>query len=147
MKKQIFLITALATFGYTQAQDIPQSQVPSVVLSSFNTSFPKAQDVEWEMENGLYNVDFEIGWNVDHDVWYSATGEMVKHKEDVSPKDLPASVSKTIKDQFGDYSIDDLERITEGKDVVYKMEFESLMGQDWKVVMDDNGKVLSQIAD
>ncbi len=147
MKKQILLIAALASFGYTQAQNIPQNQVPSVVLSSFNTSFPKAQDVEWEMENGLYNVEFETGWNIDHDVWYNDTGKMVKHKEDISPKDLPKSVNQTIKKEFSQYSIDDLKRITEGSKVVYKMEFESLMGQDWKVVIDANGKILSKVAD
>ncbi len=99
------------------------------------------------MENGLYNVEFETGWNIDHDVWYNDTGKMVKHKEDISPKDLLKSVNQTIKKEFSQYSIDDLKRITEGSEVIYKMEFESLMGQDWKVVMDDKGKILSKVTD
>ena len=147
MKKQVFLATAIAMFGFANAQDIPQSQVPSVILSSFNTNFPKAQDIEWEMEGTQYKVDFETGWSVDHEVWYSANGEMVKHKEDISPRELPESVNKTINTKYVNYSIDSPQRITEGQHVYYKVDFDSLLNQDWEVVMDANGNELSKMAD
>ncbi|EPR65969.1 PepSY-like domain-containing protein [Cyclobacterium qasimii] len=147
MKKQLLIIGALSLFGYTQAQDISQSQVPSIILNQFNAEFAKASDIEWEKAGELYSVEFETGWNVDHEIWYNAKGEMVKHKEDISSKDLPKAVNDKLKADFNKLSIDDLQRISDNGKVVYKMELNSLWSQDWEVVMDANGTVLSKIAD
>ncbi len=148
MKKQFLVFgTTLAIAFTTQAQDIPQSQVPSVIVNEFNKQFPKATDVEWEMDGSLYDVEFEIGWNIDHEVWYNAEGKMVKHKEDISKSELPKAVIDKIKADFKGYSIDDLERISDNGKVVYKMELDALVQQDFDVVMDSEGKIISKIAD
>lgn len=147
IKTQILIIAALSIFSFSQAQDVPQSQVPSVILNAFTSQFPKATDVEWEMSGSLYQVEFEIGWNVDHEVWYNDSGKIVKHKEDISKKELPKVVRNTIKTDFRGYTIDDLERITENGKVVYKMELNSLIHQDWDIVIDADGKVISKMAD
>lgn len=148
MKKQFLVFgTTLAIALTTQAQDIPQSQVPSVIVNEFNKQFPKATDVEWEMDGSLYDVEFEIGWNIDHEVWYNTEGKMVKHKEDISKSELPKAVIDKIKADFKGYSIDDLERISDNGKVVYKMELDALVQQDFDVVMDSEGKIISKIAD
>lgn len=148
MKKQILIFSALLASAFClQAQDIAQSQVPSVIVNKFHKQFPKATDIEWEMDGFLYNVDFEIGWNTDHEIWYDAEGKIVKHKEDISKSELPETVSKGIQTNFNGYTIDDLERITDNGNVFYKMELNSLLKEDWDVVMDADGKVLSKIAD
>jgi uncharacterized membrane protein YkoI len=148
MKKQILILSAaLAISLSAQAQDIPQSQVPSVILNQFNKQFPKTTDVEWEMDGNLYNVDFEIGWNIDHEIWYNAEGKMVKHKEDISKSELPKAVNDRIQADFSGYSIDDLERITDNGKVVYKLELNALTQTDWDIVIDSEGKVISKIAD
>ncbi|KDN55610.1 PepSY-like domain-containing protein [Flavobacterium seoulense] len=147
MKKQILTLAAISMFSISMAQDIPSSQVPSVILNQFNKNFPKATDVEWEIKGNLYNVDFETGWNVDHEVWYNAEGKMTKHKEDISLKELPKAVHNKIKTNFKGYTIDDLKRITDNGKVVYKMELNSLLNQDWDVIIDANGTILSKIAD
>ncbi|GAA5025118.1 hypothetical protein GCM10011506_09380 [Marivirga lumbricoides] len=148
MKKQILIFAVILFMGSTlQAQDIPQSQVPSIIVNEFTSRFPKATDVEWEMDGNFYNVEFEIGWNTDHEVWYNAEGKMVKHKEDISKSELPKAVSDRIETDFKGYSIDDLERITDNGKVVYKMELNALTQTDWDIVIDSEGKVLSKIAD
>lgn len=148
MKKQILIFGAVISIVSTlQAQDIPQSQVPSVILNEFNKQFPKATDLEWEMDGNLYNADFEISWNIDHEVWYNAEGKMVKHKEDISKSELPKAVNNRIQEDFSGYSIDDLERITDNGKVVFKMELNALTQTDWDIVIDSEGKVISKIAD
>lgn len=147
MKKQIFILGALAIFNTTFAQELPQSSVPSVIVNQFNRHFPKAIDVEWEMKGTLYNVEFETGWNVDHEIWYNEKGEIVKHKEDYAESKLPKAVKNTIQTTFKGYAIDDLEQISEQGKVVYKMELNSLMKQDWDVVIDAKGTILNKIAD
>ena len=141
----ILMVFTLAILGY--AQDIPQTQVPSEILNQFNSQFPDASNVEWEMKGDLYNVEFEIGWNIDHNVWYNAASEMVKHKEDISPDELPEAVNNRIKTDFNGYTIEDLKRITDNGVVVYKMELNSSQQQDWDVVIDAKGDVVNKKSD
>ena len=56
---QLAVLLLLGT-GTIFAQDIPKSQVPSVIVNNFKKEFPKANDIEWEMQGDLYNVDFKI---------------------------------------------------------------------------------------
>lgn len=147
MKKHILLFTALICLSYSQAQDIPQSSVPSIILSRFNLNFPEAQDIEWEMKGTLYNVEFETGWNTDHEAWYSTDGKLVKHKEDINAGDLPESVSKRIVKDFEGYSTEELQRITKGKEVVYDVELESYLHQDLEIIFSATGDVLSKMVD
>lgn len=148
MKRQILILgTILTIVSATKAQDILQSQVPSVIVNELNKEFPKATDIEWEMKGDLYNAEFEISGNIDHDVWYNSEGKMVKHKEDISKSELPKAINNVLKTEYNSYSIDDLERITENGKVIYKMELESLTKTDWDIVFDSNGKVLSKKVD
>ncbi|RCW92823.1 PepSY-like domain-containing protein [Winogradskyella arenosi] len=148
MKKQISIFaTTLTLVTALNAQDIPQSQVPSVIVNAFHKQFPKATDLEWEMDGNLYNVDFEMHWNEDHDVWYNAEGIMVRHKEDLAKSDLPEAVRQRIKTDFTGYTIDDLERITDRGNVIYKMELNAFTTTDWDVVIDSEGSIISKIAD
>lgn len=150
MKKNI-LLALFVLFGTSRifAQDIPQSQVPSVVVNSFQKSFPKATDVEWELQNAdqLYKVEFETGLaGYDHDAWYDKTGKLVKHKEEISRNDLPPSVTAKINTDYKGYRIDDVKKITEGNVVTYSLEIKSGK-EEWKLVLDAGGNVLSKVAD
>lgn len=150
MKKNI-LIAFLVLFGTSRifAQDIPQSQVPSVVVNSFQKSFPKATDVEWELQSAdqLYKVEFETGLaGYDHDAWYDKTGKLVKHKEEIAKSDLPQSVTTKIDTDYKGYRMDDVKKITEGTVVTYSIEVKS-RAEEWKLLLDASGNVLSKIAD
>lgn len=148
MKKQILILSfTLAAISNLSAQDITQNQVPSIIINKFNTEFPKATDIEWEINGDLYNVDFEIGWHVDHEVWYNSEGKIVKHKEDITKNELPKPVYDRIKTDFKSYSINDLERITENGKTVYKMELHSLMQTNWDVVIGSKGNIISKVID
>src|SRR5690606_17486639 len=106
-----FLISAGASLG----QEIPQSQVPSLVVNSFQQSFSKAYDIEWEMDGELYKVEFETGFpGKDHDVWYDKTGKLTRHKEEIAKSDLPRQVLDKIAEDFRGYRLDDIKKITEG---------------------------------
>lgn len=147
MRTQILMIATLGIFNFSNAQEVPQSQIPSVIVNQFNSKFSKATDAEWEIQGTTYNVEFETGWNIDHEIWYTSEGKILKHKEDISVSELPKAVHNRINTDFKGYSIDDLQRITEGNKVVYKMELNSLLQQDWDVVISSEGIVLSKMAD
>lgn len=136
----------LLSAGNLLAQDIPHSHVPSVIVNKFSAQFPKARDIDWEQKGELYNVEFELGRNVDHEIWYDKNGQIVKHKEEINKSSLPAGVTSTLQRDFKGYRVDDIEKITEGTAVTYKMELDSFT-KDWNIIMDARGKILQQNAD
>lgn len=148
--KKVFLtgLFALTLFSNTVlAQRVSQSQVPSVIVNSFQKSFPKAYDVEWKLKGEHYKVEFEIGLlGTDHDAWYDKTGKLIRHKEEISKSDLPQKVVAKINSDFKDYRVDDVEKITEGDKVIYKIELKSF-SEEWKVSFDAEGAILSKVAD
>ncbi len=148
MKKKI-LIGIIACVGLTSAvvaQDLLQSDVPSVVVNNFQKAFPKVYDVEWELKGELYEVDFETGVSIDHEAWYDKTGKLVKHKQEIAKTDLPKAVLNTLNTDFKGYRVEDAKKITEGSKVTYKLDLEST-SSEWKVLLSSEGKVLSKIAD
>jgi len=147
---QLFKAAFVVLFLSTQtalAQDIPQSQVPSVVVNKFQQSFPKAVDVEWELDGDLYKVEFETGLlRYDHDAWYDRTGKLIRHEEEISRTSLPAKVLVKISQSFSGYRMDDIKKITEDNKVTYVIELKSLL-EDWKVAIDSEGTILHKVRD
>lgn len=149
MKKIILIVSfAFTCFANTAfGQDIPQSQVPSVIVNNFQQTFPKAFDVEWELKGETYKVEFETGLlGTDHKVWYDKTGKLVRHKEDISKSDLPQKVLAKINSDYRSYFVSDVKKITEGSKVTYTLELKTFT-EEWKVAFDTEGNVLSKVAD
>ena len=142
MKNTFLLLSALCLGTSVYAQDIPVNQVPSVVTNSFNRSFPKAREVEWEKKGSLYNADFEVS-NIDNEVWIDAKGIIVRSKKDMTKAQLPVAVSTAIKKEYPAYRIDDVDQYVEGKQAFYKVELEK-GGHDTHVVFDQAGRVSSK---
>ncbi|GAA0873811.1 hypothetical protein GCM10009118_02190 [Wandonia haliotis] len=149
MKKYMMLLTVtlLLAANSSFAQDIPQNQVPSVIVNNFQKKFPKAYDIEWELDGTLYKVEFETGRiSKDHDAWYDKTGALVRLKEEITKEELPQKVLESIKQEFSGYRMDDIKRVTEGSEVYYRVDLESF-SEEWKVVYAENGKLISKVAD
>lgn len=148
MKKHITIIATALTLISTAtfAQDINPSQVPSVVANSFKKEFPKASDIEWELDGNNYTVDFEIGWFTDHEIWYDVAGKMLKHVEEISKGDLPKAITAKIDSDFKDLKIDGIKKITEGNEVNYSVELENFT-EEWKVIFTGTGEILHEIKD
>ena len=148
MKKQILIFSAaLAIASASQAQDIAQDRVPSVIANALSSQFPNAANVEWEKDTEFYKAEFEVDKDLEHEIWYTADGEVVKHEKEIAENELPKAVSDKIKADFKGLSIDDLELITDNGKEVYKIELSSWFKQDWEVEMSADGSILSKVAD
>lgn len=152
MKKKLLILFAIgilvANYGF--GQDIPQSQVPSLVVNEFKKSQPKATDIEWEMDGDLYVVEFETKKSKNHEIWYNETGKEVKRKEEISKDHLPEQVLAKIKSDFQNYEINEAEKITEGKTLTYSVEFEieeeGGEEKELEVIFSADGEILSRTA-
>ncbi|MBK9765162.1 MAG: PepSY-like domain-containing protein [Flavobacteriales bacterium] len=141
----VLAATAMLFGTALSAQRLQPEQVPAPVKSAFDKAFSGAMDVEWDLKGTQYKVEFETGlFFTDHEAWYDATGQMLRHEEEIGASDLPAAVTAGINSEFAGYSVDDTERITVGGVLSYVVELE-LKGQpDWKVAYDANGKQLQK---
>lgn len=137
--KNIIIIAAatLLSTNVTFAQDLSPADVPSVVMSSFNKSFPKSSSVEWELKGDNYNAEFDLNRR-DHEVWISKNGAIVKHKKELKPSEIPATVSTAIKRSYDGFRIDDVDRYEVNKQFYYKMELKKL-NEERNVVFDQKG--------
>ena len=139
MKTWMVIILGLGLVSFSKAQDLKQDQVPSVVLNAFQTKYPKATDVEWELKGELYEADFEIG-RTDYNVWIDKSGTIKKQKEDFPKTQLPAAVAEKIKNEFKDYQIDGVDRIEENGKVYFLVDLDG-RPDDREVLFSENGTV------
>jgi hypothetical protein len=142
MKNTLFITIAILLSGFVNAQDLRKNQVPSVVLNSFNKSFPNAAKVDWEKKGDLFNADFEIGRR-DHEILLNSKGQVVRHKQDIASKSLPIAVKNNINQKYKSFRIDDVEKIEEGKSVFYKVELKKLR-EEHKLYFDKNGNTINK---
>jgi len=141
-QKLLFLVCMLfSVLGFSQ--DIPASRVPAVVKNSFAKAFPKATKVEWEMKGDLFNADFDVARR-DHEVWLNSKGVIVKHKQEIKGRELPEAVSKSLKQNFKAFWIDDVDKYVIGKEVFYKVELKTLT-EEKNIVVDSKGAIVNRI--
>lgn len=149
MKKLFFSFVFLNTLniGVSEAQEVLQSQVPSVIVNHFQQQFTNAFDVEWKKQPNGYQVEFETGlMSTDHEIWYDEKANILRHKQEIAKSDLPAAVLDRIQKEFGNVRIEDVSRISELGNTTYVFEIDT-SGQDFKVQTDNQGNILSQIVD
>lgn len=149
MKKYISMSILALFIGVTSmfAQDIPQSQVPSLVLNSFQQKYPKAYDVEWELKGDLYKVEFEkslLGDDVE--VWFDKSGKVVRSKEEISKSELPKAILDKIDAEFKASIIKDVEKFIDNNTVSYKVEVKTIR-EEWDILFDEKGNILSKKLD
>lgn len=132
------------------AQTTVQTNVPSVVMNSFQQKFPNATNVDWELKNNVYNVEFDAN-NNEHEVWIDSKGTIFSHKEELRTNQVPANIREAVKRDFPEYRIEDADKYeTDGK-VTYKMELgKGAFDQsdvEWKVTYSNTGELINKIAD
>ncbi len=139
-------VLALTTTGAI-AQDIPQSQVPAVVVNSFQQKFPKAKNVDWELKGNVYEVEFETGlFGTDQEAWFQPNGKVLRYKTDINKKELPKSVLVRVKRDFPGYRIEEAKKINAEQKVSYAFEVKNGK-EEWKLVLDPQGNVLTKVRD
>ncbi|WP_316811603.1 PepSY-like domain-containing protein [Pedobacter heparinus] len=143
MKTKLVLAACLLFSSLGYAQDIAVKDVPAAVMNAFNRAFPKAVKVEWEMKGDLYNADFDVERR-DHEVWLNNKGAIVKHKQELRSRELPAVVSQSLKKNFKGFWIDDVDKYEVAKQFFYKVELKT-MSQEKNVVLDSKGQTVNRI--
>lgn len=141
-------IAALAIFATAtmSAQDLKTSDVPSNLTNNFQKSYANATGVEWEMDGDNYKVEFDVN-KMEHEIWYSKDGTVVKTESEISESELPSAIKSVIKNKYADYKVDSIEMTESNGEKNYEVELEKGWTKEVKVVFDSTGKVMSSVED
>jgi hypothetical protein len=125
------------TFG-SCASTIDQQEIPSVVINAVMTKYPDATDLEWEVKDGVYEAEFDLGKD-DYEVWVNPQGTILKVEQEIQNSQIPAEVLTKVTSDFKDFKLDDAKRIEIAKNVYYEIELDGKLG-DQTVVYSEKGE-------
>lgn len=103
-----------ALFAFAQTTFAQSSKVPEAVKIAFAKAYPNADDVEWEMENGNFEVEFEMSDDQEMSVVYNANGGLLETEVEIAFSELPQAAQAALKGK----KVKEIARITNAKGVV-----------------------------
>lgn len=155
MKKNFYWLF-LALFGAmvmtscsNDDDDIPVSDVPNVVLDSFDSKFPTASRAEWEKKQGYIVADFWQDGMETH-VWYNPNGDwlMTEYDLGVNVSALPQAVQSAFQSgQYGTWRVDDIDKYERPNDTFYLIEIETKGERDRDLYYAPDGTLLKDEVD
>src|SRR5262245_57705527 len=102
MKKLIVLLITAGLFTAAQAQRMDKDHMikekestsnnPAAMITAFNTSHVEVKDVDWKKEGTTYTAEYDMPDKMDMYITYDATGKLVRSKQEIADKELPAAV-------------------------------------------------------
>lgn len=144
MRQLIFSTILFAGFLIScDADDNSNVETPSVVLNTFQSKFPNAQDIEWEKIQDNFEVEFEVD-QTEYTALLSPDGKLIKHKNDISLSELPEAVRLYLEEGYETKNIDDIEVLNIEESTYYQVEIERDLSTE-KIVLDINGEIIGDI--
>ncbi|KAA9340090.1 PepSY-like domain-containing protein [Adhaeribacter soli] len=123
MKALTLALFLSASSFFSFAQDIKETEVPSVVMNSFKGQFADALKPEWEKKGSNYEVEFNSG-TIERKVILDASGKVLMQKQEIALTELPASIASALKQNYGSYELEEAEKIEFDGKTYYEVELE-----------------------
>ena len=138
---------ALLTFSTVSvsAQKLASKDVPSVILNNFQTKFRNAEDVEWKYKNGHYKVEFEVAHR-DYEIKYDTKGTVLYYEEELDTAAVPQPVRAAAMAKHPGTVLKEAKKVG-AEAVTYKIEVKNNAGEEWDLVVDPAGKIISDKLD
>ncbi len=137
MKQLAILLIAVMMASCTNAQKVKDKEVPAVVKSALQKSYPNAKELSWEKENDNYEASFEVD-DTDYSLLIDASGNILETEVEINIDELPAKTKAYISQNHAGQKIKEAAKITNSKGVVtYEVE---IKGKD--LIFDSNGDLL-----
>ena len=82
MRKILMAVAIAGTMAFSFSScggcdNVATARVPNDVIDEFYDRYPSAQNADWKMKDGLYEVEFEMG-NKDMEATFSPDGDLVR---------------------------------------------------------------------
>lgn len=124
------------------AKKANKEDIPVAVLTSFQKKYPDEKSPDWGVDkNGWYEAHFKKD-DEKYRADFRPTGEWIETENDIKEKNLPDPIKKIIKEQFQDYKVVEVERVTHyQKGLFYDVEFKK-DGKKMDVEFNEQGEAI-----
>ncbi|MBT8255881.1 MAG: PepSY-like domain-containing protein [Bacteroidia bacterium] len=85
-------------------------QVPEVVTQAFGQKYPQATEVEWEQDENMYEVEFELQ-KIEYTATYNARGKWVGTEHQITLEDLPTAARTLLQSKYSEYRVVEVEAV------------------------------------
>lgn len=120
-------------------QKVKEKDVPAVVKEAFQKQFAGAKEVEWEKEEGKYEVEFEQN-DQEMSAVFTADGMLEETEIEIKKEALPSAVLTYLNTNYRGEKIKEAAKITKANgEVNYEAE---VKGKD--LMFDANGNFLME---
>lgn len=124
MKNTIFVFSASLLFVICCKPTESKIAVPDTVSKKFNSLYPKATDLTWEMEDSLFEASFMLD-TVNTSITFSSDGTPVDVESAIPISSLPAAITDYTAQQLPGKSIKGAAMITHADGTVsYEIDVE-----------------------
>ena len=142
MKKN-FLLAAMSVFVVqVKAQVVEVKEVPGVVVTSFQSSYPSVSTVQWSKAGTYYVADYSVSGN-DMFITYDLSGKIIETGEGVAVTSYPASLTTYVKTKYKDEKI---KKVYKVKDANGKTVWKGKVKTDY-LYFDENGNYIKMEKD
>ena len=140
MIKTTILLVAMFGVSFANAQKVSDKEVPTVVKSALQKSYPNAKEIKWEKEKANYEAEFEVN-ETDYSLLMDVSGNILETEIEIKVDALPANAKDYISKNYAGQKIKETAKITDSKGVVtYEAE---VKGKD--LIFDKNGNFIKEV--
>ncbi|SDR77609.1 Putative beta-lactamase-inhibitor-like, PepSY-like [Gillisia sp. Hel1_33_143] len=138
-------LTLFATVA-VNAQDLKNNEVPRDLRLNFEKEFVNATDIEWEKQNDLYKVEFDIA-RKENEIWYDASGKTIKTEKELNEAELPQAIKSKISTSYSSFKIEDIEMKEEAGKITYEVELKKGWNNEKMLIFDEIGSIIKEYED
>tara|TARA_R110002050_G_scaffold243212_2_gene379684 strand:+ start:21252 stop:22067 length:816 start_codon:yes stop_codon:yes gene_type:complete len=137
MKQIIGLFLIILFTKNISAQTINQSNVPAVVLNTFQLKSPNADDIKWKKSEGNYHIDYKVN-NKSNKLKISNKGKILEYTKDLYISEIPKAVIETIRTKVAYFDMHDADLSEIDGKTTYTIRFKN-DGKNSYFWIDQNG--------
>ncbi len=142
MKTSLLLASTILCTGLVSAQSLDQKKVPTSVVSTFNSKYPKAQNTKWEKEKDNYEVSFEEK-DIEQSLLLDSVGNIIETEVEIEKNQLPKNVDAYVQSHYPSKKIKEVSKITNAQGVTtFEVE---IKGMD--LIFDATGNFIKEVID
>jgi len=119
-----------------------KEDIPVAVLTTFQEKYPDEKSPDWGVDNhGWYEAHFKKDGEK-YRADFRPSGEWIETENDIKEKNLPKVIKDIIREQFQDYKVVEVERVTHHeKGLFYDVEFKK-DGKKMDVEFNEKGEAI-----
>ena len=140
MKVPVILLAAMFAVSCSNAQKVSDKEVPTVVKTALQKSFPQATEIKWDKENANYEASFDAN-ETDYSLLIDPSGNVLETEMEIKTDELPANVKAYLFKNYSGKKIKEAAKITDSKGIItYEAE---IKGKD--LIFDSNGNFIKEV--